>query len=454
MLAEEPKNAGMLAAQVSEMDDNPPKVTPANAKKSWNRWWLIGLLPLGAIAFSFLQVGQTASDAEPNSSGIVEVENALPVSVAKVESVNSFQAERVYTGEIVSGRSSDLGFEQGGTVTELFVDEGTRVTRGQLLGQLDTRSLQAQKEQLIAQKMQAQARLTELENGARSEDIVAAQGQISDLEHQIELAKLKTQRRAELYESGAISLEVFDQERFTEASLQSRLDVAKSNLERLVNGTRPEQIAAQKAQVQQLTAQIKQVDIQVSKSQLFAPFSGTVGDRLIDQGTVVGVGSPVFRLIEAGLPESHIGISPEVAQTLSEGSRRQVQVGSQIFDATIVSLLPELDETSRTVTAILQIQNASQDLRVGETAKLNITETQQMEGFWVSSTALIPSEKGLWSIFALDSSSENYAASRRDVEVLHTEGDRSLVRGLLQEGDRIITSGTHRIVNGQAVEIQ
>ena len=176
-------------------------------------------------------------------------------------------------------------------------------------------------------------------------------------EHQIELARLKTQRRAELYEAGAISLEVFDQERFAEASLQSRLRVAQSNLERLVNGTRPEQITAQKAQVQQLNAQIKQIDIQVSKSQLFAPFSGTVGDRLVDQGTVVGVDSPVFRLIEAGLPEAHIGISPEVAQTLQEGSRQQVQVGNEIFNATIVSLLPELDETSRTVTAILQIQN-------------------------------------------------------------------------------------------------
>jgi multidrug efflux pump subunit AcrA (membrane-fusion protein) len=415
------------------------------------KWWFLGLVPLGLLAFGFWRspfISPEATAAEE------EAEKALPVAVATIEKVNNYQIQRTYTGEIVSGRSSDLGFEQGGTVVQLLVDEGDRVAQGQLLGTLDTRTLQAQKDQFIAQRNQAQARLTELQNGARSEDIVAAKGAIADIESQIELARLKTQRRQELYEQGAISLETFDQERLGEASLQSRLAIAQSELARLQNGTRPEQVAAQAAQVQQLDAQIRQINIQISKSQLFAPFAGTVGDRLIDQGTVVGVGSPVFRLIEAGLPEAHIGIAPEIAQDLREGSTQQIEVGNQLFNATITALLPELDATSRTVTAILQIDNAGQDLRVGETARLNLTETENMAGFWVASTALIPSERGLWSVYALDSSAENHAASRRDVEVLHTEGDRSLVRGLLEEGDRLITSGTHRIVNGQAVEIQ
>lgn len=426
-----------------------------SAVNSWKKWWFLGLVPLGLLAFGFWRspfISPEATAAEEE-----EVEKALPVTVTTLEETSSYQVQRTYTGEIVSGRSSDLGFEQGGTVVQLLVDEGDRVAQGQLLGTLDTRSLQAQKDQFIAQRNQAQARLTELKNGARSEDIVSAKGAIADIESQIELARLKTQRRQDLYEQGAISLETFDQERLSGASLQSRLAIAQSELARLQNGTRPEQLAAQAAQVQQLDAQIKQINIQISKSQLFAPFAGTVGDRLIDQGTVVGVGSPVFRLIEAGLPEAHIGISPEIAQDLREGSVQKVEVGNQTFGATIATLLPELDTTSRTVTAILQIESGGLDLRVGETARLNVTETQSMAGFWVESTALIPSERGLWSVYTLDESAgnaNNYAASRRDVEVLHTEGDRSLVRGLLEEGDRLITSGTHRIVNGQAVEIQ
>ncbi|MGK7927765.1 MAG: efflux RND transporter periplasmic adaptor subunit, partial [Spirulina sp.] len=38
------------------------------------------------------------------------------------------------------------------------------------------------------------------------------------------------------------------------------------------------------------------------------------------------------------------------------------------------------------------------------------------------------------------------------VEVLNTDGDRVLVRGTLQAGDRVILDGTHRIVSGQWVE--
>ena len=42
-------------------------------------------------------------------------------------------------------------------------------------------------------------------------------------------------------------------------------------------------------------------------------------------------------------------------------------------------------------------------------------------------------------------------AVRRDVEVLHAESQRTLVRGTLQEGDEVIVSGTHRVVAGQRI---
>ena len=68
-------------------------------------------------------------------------------------------------------------------------------------------------------------------------------------------------------------------------------------------------------------------------------------------------------------------------------------------------------------------------------------------------------ERGLWSAYVVTlpaSPSAQGAGSRvarRDVEVLHTEGDRVLVRGMLQPGDRVIASGTHRIVPGQVVRV-
>jgi hypothetical protein len=129
-------------------------------------------------------------------------------------------------------------------------------------------------------------------------------------------------------------------------------------------------------------------------------------------------------------------------------------VGDQRYDATITALLPELDATSRTVTVVLELNSAP--LTVGQTARLLLDQTEAESGFWLPSTALVPGERGLWSVYVLetpeaDQPVEVFTVGRRDVEVIYTEGDRVLVRGTVQGGDRAITSGTQRVVPGETV---
>ncbi|HHP7229621.1 MAG TPA: efflux transporter periplasmic adaptor subunit, partial [Xenococcaceae cyanobacterium] len=61
----------------------------------------------------------------------------------------------------------------------------------------------------------------------------------------------------------------------------------------------------------------------------------------------------------------------------------------------------------------------------------------------------------LWFAYALGekaaTAKDVFPVERREVEVLATQSDRVLVRGTIREGDRIISNGTHRIVNGQLV---
>jgi len=138
-----------------------------------------------------------------------------------------------------------------------------------------------------------------------------------------------------------------------------------------------------------------------------------------------------------------------------------VTVGDRSDPATVTALLPELDATSRTVTVVLQV--AAADLTVGQTVRLSLTETQSADGIWLPTTALVPGDRGLWSAYVLskpESATLNelppnlYTVSRREVEVVHTEGDRALVRGTLQPGERAIAAGTHRIVPDQLVQWQ
>ena len=448
-----PGTEPLVTPSVTDTSEDTQATSP---RRHWRRYaW--GLLP---VAIAPLVVGTYYLRAAVPTVPEAELAEALPVDVLTAAPVNSYATKREYTGELVAGRSSVLGFELAGTVVSILVDEGDRVVAGQSLAQLDTRGLAAQRQQLEAQRQEAIALLQELQAGPRQEDIAAADAAVAELEQQLELARLQRDRRENLYAEGAIAREELDQETYSTAALEKRLAQAQSELAELEAGTRQEQLDAQSARVSQLDARLQQIDVDLEKSVLYAPFDGTISIRSMDEGVVAGSGQAVLSLVETGPLEARVGIPPAVADTLTVGSAQTVRLGDRTYTAPITALLPELDATSRTVIAVLQIPEA--DLTVGRTVRLVLAETQAADGFWLPTTALVPGERGLWSVYVLteptatESSSETsanlYAVGRRELEVIHTEGDRALVRGTLQAGERVIASGTHRIVPGETVQ--
>jgi len=429
-----------------ETKPRPTEAPSQSSKPQRRRWWLVPLaaVPL-AVGVGLRQLSQSPEAATTAAS--------LPVEVVALTAVDAYTVERQYAGEIVAQRRSALGFEQGGTVVEILVQEGDRISAGQPLARLDSRSLASQRQQLIAQRDQAVATLNELQNGPRQQSVAAAQAAVGDLEQQLALSVAQRDRRTDLYDRGAISREELDQQTFGTGALENRLAQAQSELDELLAGTRPEQIAAQTARIRQLDASIQAVDVDLAKSTITAPFAGRISQRLVDEGVVVSGGQPVLQLSEGNATEARIGIPADVADRLPLGSAQTVTVGAQPFSATVTALLPELESTSRTVTAVLTL-NTAEELTLGQTARLVLTNTQPTGGFWLPSTALVQGEQGLWSVYvaAGDRNSEA-TVTRQPVEIVHTEGDQVLVQGLVEAGDRIITSGTHRVVPGQTVSV-
>jgi multidrug resistance efflux pump len=273
--------------------------------------------------------------------------------------LSSYTVSRAYTGEIAALRSSDLGFNRGGELVQVLVAEGDRVTSGQALAQLDTQNLQTQRRQLEAQKAEAQARLLELERGARQEDIAAAQAEVRDIESQLQLREQQRSRREYLYEQGAISREQLDEFAFGADTLQARLDRANSSLDALLNGTRPEQVAAQRAVVQQLDASIADIDVNLGKSTLKAPFDGIVAGQTVDEGVVVVAGQSVVRLVENKPPEARIGIPETATSRLQPGAPVTVNLGAERYSATVTTALPEVDPDTRTQIVVFQLEQAA-----------------------------------------------------------------------------------------------
>ena len=429
------------------------EIKPRFHRKHWRLVLLGGILLLSGLGVS-LQRWHTNSHVSSQSA-----QKILPVATTQLKVVKSYSIARTYTGEVAAQRASELGFERSGELVWLGVDRGNSVKAGTPIAKLDIRNLKAQRLQLVAQKARAVAVLEELQNGSRVEDIATARAQVRDLEAQLRLEQIKRDRRENLWREGAISREQFDEIAYGSNALSQRLAAADSELKELLTGTRFEQIAAQQATVKQIEASIADIEITIAKSTIKAPFSGILAARRLDEGTVVNAGQSVVRLVENATPEVEIGVPVPVAAQLQLGSRQRVQIGQKTHVATVASILPEVNPTTRTKTIILTLPKSTlQAVAPQQIARLEIKQTVPTEGYWLPTTALVRGERGLWSCYAVvegegEKEETGDKVERRDIEVLHTESDRVLVRGTIQPGDTVIVSGTQRVVPGQLVQI-
>ena len=105
-----------------------------------------------------------------------------------------------------------------------------------------------------------------------------------------------------------------------------------------------------------------------------------------------------------------------------------------------------MNPNTRTVTAVFTV--ADQRIPLGAVVELSLRQRVPGNGFWVPIEALTAMDRGLWGVFIIDA--ENIVQQRL-VEIVHNEGDRAFVRGLLSTNDRVVATGTQRIVAGQRV---
>lgn len=408
---------------------------------------------IGAASNPTSAIGVTEDTALQSPSRVLTVETI------RAEPVSSFTAAREYTGTIVARRVSELSFERSGLLQSVQIDEGRTVAAGAALATLDTEHLKTQRRETVARRAQAASLLSEMIAGPRREDIDAAGAAVESLEAQVELLKLQTERSRKLLQQNAVSQDNFDQFAFGLQAREGQLKQARHELEVLVNGTRREKVDAQQAAVEQLDAAIEDIDVDLRKSELRAPFAGTISHRLADEGTVVQTSQAILTIVEDKALEAWVGLPVNATVGLTVDSARRVRIEGRTFDVHVSGRRPEVDPATRTRTVIFRLdEHASRYVVHGQIVRLQLEETVEASGFWLPTTALTEGERGLWSCLVAvpvetqTSSTNSLRVERRDVEVLHTESDRVLVRGTVSSDDQVITRGTHRVSVGQIVK--
>ena len=423
-------------------------------------WWFVGssaLIACSAISYFAGAANWPITRITNNSQAILARSPNSPllaVNTTTLERVPAYTEQRSYTGQVTARRNSDLGFENAGEVLEILVRQGDTVLPNQPLAYLDTATLKARELELTALKAQAIARLDELQRGARPETIMVARASVTAMSEQLALANSIRERRLDLFEQGAISQENLDEAVSQSLVLSARLQEEQSKLDELLAGTRTEQIDAQRAQVSQIEANIQNLSVDFENSILKAPFAGTIALRNLDEGSSVRPGDSVLRIVENSTLEVHVGLPPKVAQGLQLSSMYPITIDDQTYQANITAISPELDDSTRTIKTILTFRgDESTSFSPGQVARLQIKEEIKQPGFWLPITALTQGSRGLWSVYSVKPQADEIIIERQDVEVLKTDGQRVFVRGTLSDGDQVVLDGTHRLVQGQRVQL-
>lgn len=323
------------------------------------------------------------------------------VDVGLIQLQDQYQVRRLAVGQLEAKSRAVIGFELAGTFTESLVDEGQYVKQGELIGQLDTKRLQAQQAELRATLVRANA-------DAR-------------------LAKLSEKRIAKLVANNLESTQVLDEAEDATISANARVD--------------------------EIQAQINSVNVQLEKSNLYAPFNGTILTRNLDPGSVVSQGQTVFVMQQDAALEARIALGEQDASELVAGQSVTLLYRDQRIPAQVKSIAQQRSVQTRTVDVIFTLDGQQTSVLPGDLISFEVNKTIEQKGAWVPLSALTSSIRGLWSLYMLEETDNRTMISTRSVNVLYTSKDRAYVAGAIEQSDKFVRNGSQRLVPGQQVGV-
>jgi RND family efflux transporter MFP subunit len=357
---------------------------------------LIVILPFLALMALLVAAGSNQGQASINTVA------APLVDVMPITLVQQYTEYRAAVGQIEANQVAALSFDRVGRIMQTLVDEGQEVTEGQLVAVQDQQRIEANLREIAAT-------LARVEANAR-------------------LAQLSEVRVSEL--------------------VKQKLDSSQR-----LDEVRQATIAAN-AQVTETKARQASLELELSKTQLYAPFTGTVVTRQVDVGTVVNPGQAVYLLQKLGSLQARIALPADDAKNYKVGQAVKLQVATRDYAASVKSIAPQRNSATRSVDILFSFDDKNAPVLAGDLVSLAQEQTINTPGSWVPRSALVSGVRGLWSVFVVEKTADKTALVAKLVELNYADEDRAFVNGALQAGDVIVARGVHKLVPGQEVNTQ
>ncbi|WP_303699811.1 HlyD family secretion protein [Brevundimonas naejangsanensis] len=203
---------------------------------------------------------------------------------------------------MVDARELRITSKVTGRIAGFHVDEGQSVSAGQLLFTLDSPEVAARSEQAGGALAAAQATADKADEGARPEDIRAAEAQWRRAQAAADLAQTTYARTQEMYEQGVIAGQKRDESRANATASIEAARAARAQYDLALAGARRQDREAAGGQVRQARGVLAEVEAAERETRIVAPSGGEVGRRLAQPGELVPQGFPVFVLTDIDHP--------------------------------------------------------------------------------------------------------------------------------------------------------
>jgi HlyD family secretion protein len=319
------------------------------------------------------------------------------------------------TGTVNPVVSVQVGSQLSGQIRELNADFNTRVTAGQQVAKLDTRTIEARQAAAVADvqaataavlvaRAQAEKAVTDLAS-ARAQ-LLAARARADAADAQARDAEAELRRAADLRARGVNAERDLSRAQFAAERLRADLASARASVaqqEAVIAGTEAAvrtaaaQVTAAEAAEGQKAAMLRQVEVDLANATIRAPIDGIVVSRNVDVGQTVtaSLQAPIIFQIAANLDEM------EVWATVDESDIGRIRPGQEVqFTVAAhpgvnlrgavkdIRLSPTTVQNVVTYTVVVTARNVGGRMLPGMTATLRIVTDQRQNAIRVPNAAL------------------------------------------------------------------
>jgi len=416
---------------------------------------LLGIAVLiAAVAFAYIFLFSSATTI-----------SAAPV---RVESGGQSLGESVLSasGYVVAHHKIAVGAKVMGRVAWIGVEKGDRVQEGQVLVRLEDSEFRAQVNQAQANLAASQARLDRLKTGSRPEEKLKDKAAVLQAEANLKNAEAEYERAEALYKSGVASKSDYDRALAARDTAAALVQSARQSSAMTDIGPRKEDINAAEAEVRQMKAALDYANTQLAATEIKAPVTGTVLERIVERGEMVspsafggsGARTSVVDLADLTDLQVELDISQTDFARLKPSQRAEIipeAYPNLRFAGFIEEIAPEANRAKSTVQVKVKVENPNEQLRPEMNARVNFLSDKAPSNGQTVARVLVPKA----AVVKKDNSAfvfvvKGNQVEQRTIRTGEESGDAYVVLDGLSGNESVAVTQVEKLGDGKRVKVQ